>query len=109
MLALYRCDRQSEALQAYQDARRLLVEELGLEPSRRLRDLEQAILRQDPALDIGGLSRPGSGASDVGRETSAVRAGGIFVGRENELRALVRAVGAALAGWRTRVVIGRMP
>ena len=52
MLALYRCDRQSEALQAYQEARRLLVEELGLEPSRRLRDLEQAILRQDPTLDL---------------------------------------------------------
>ena len=50
MLALYRCDRQAEALQAYQDARRTLVEELGIEPSERLRELEQAILTQDPAL-----------------------------------------------------------
>ena len=50
MLALYRCDRQADALQAYQDTRRRLVEELGIEPSERLRELERAILAQDPAL-----------------------------------------------------------
>jgi DNA-binding SARP family transcriptional activator/DNA-binding CsgD family transcriptional regulator len=50
MLALYRCDRQAEALQAYQDARRKLVEELGIEPGERLRELERAILAQDPGL-----------------------------------------------------------
>ena len=50
MLALYRCDRQADALQAYQDARATLVEELGIEPAARLRELEQAILGQDPAL-----------------------------------------------------------
>jgi DNA-binding SARP family transcriptional activator len=50
MLALYRCDRQAEALQAYQDARRKLVEELGIEPGERLRELERAILAQDPTL-----------------------------------------------------------
>ena len=50
MFALYRCDRQADALQAYQDARRTLVEELGIEPGERLRKLEQAILAQDPAL-----------------------------------------------------------
>ena len=50
MLALYRSDRQAEALQAYQDARRTLVEELGIEPGERLRGLERAILAQDPAL-----------------------------------------------------------
>ena len=50
MLALYRCERQAEALQAYQDARRQLVEELGIEPGERLRELERAILAQDPAL-----------------------------------------------------------
>jgi len=47
MLALYRADRQADALQAYQRARAVLVEELGLEPSRQLQELEQAILRQD--------------------------------------------------------------
>jgi predicted ATPase/DNA-binding SARP family transcriptional activator len=50
MLALYRSDRQADALQAYQDARRALVEELGIEPGERLRELERAILAQDPAL-----------------------------------------------------------
>jgi DNA-binding SARP family transcriptional activator/class 3 adenylate cyclase/tetratricopeptide (TPR) repeat protein len=50
MLALYRSDRQADALQAYQDARRKLVEELGIEPGERLRELERAILAQDPAL-----------------------------------------------------------
>jgi class 3 adenylate cyclase len=50
MLALYRCDRQAEALQAYQDARQTLVEELGIEPGERLRELERTILAQDPAL-----------------------------------------------------------
>ncbi len=50
MLALYRADRQADALQAYQDARRTLVEELGIEPGERLRELEAAVLAQDPSL-----------------------------------------------------------
>jgi predicted ATPase/DNA-binding SARP family transcriptional activator len=52
MLALYRSGRQADALAAYQDARSTLLDELGLEPSPELRQLEAAILRQDPALDI---------------------------------------------------------
>jgi len=52
MLALYRSDRQAEALQAYQDARRALVDELGIEPGERLRELERAVLAQDPALAL---------------------------------------------------------
>jgi DNA-binding SARP family transcriptional activator len=58
MLALYRSDRQAEALQAYQDARRTLVDELGIEPGERLRELEGAILAQDTAL---ALARPARG------------------------------------------------
>jgi predicted ATPase/class 3 adenylate cyclase/DNA-binding winged helix-turn-helix (wHTH) protein len=50
MLALYRADRQADALQAYQDARRMLVEELGIEPGERLRALERNILAQAPEL-----------------------------------------------------------
>jgi YVTN family beta-propeller protein len=50
MLALYRSGRQAEALQVYQDGRRLLAEELGLEPGPALRELEQAILTHDPVL-----------------------------------------------------------
>ena len=52
MLAHYRSGRQAHALAAYQDARRALAEELGLEPGVALRELEQAILRQDPSLDL---------------------------------------------------------
>jgi DNA-binding SARP family transcriptional activator len=48
MLALYRAGRQAEALAAYQRFRRTLDEELGIEPSAQLRELEMAILRQDP-------------------------------------------------------------
>jgi DNA-binding SARP family transcriptional activator len=51
MLALYRCGRQAEALEAFQQARHTLVDELGLEPSPALQELEQRILRQDPSLD----------------------------------------------------------
>ncbi len=51
MLALYRSGRQADALAAYQDARRTLVAELGLEPGRELQDLEQAILRHDATLE----------------------------------------------------------
>jgi DNA-binding SARP family transcriptional activator len=54
MLALYRAGRQADALAAYQEARRVLIDELGLEPSDELRALEQAILRQDPALGRDG-------------------------------------------------------
>ena len=50
MLALYRAGRQQEALAVYRDTRALLVEQLGLEPGPHLRELEGAILRQDPAL-----------------------------------------------------------
>jgi DNA-binding SARP family transcriptional activator len=50
MLALYRAGRQAEALEAYRDARAALVEQLGIEPSQRLQQLEQAILRQDATL-----------------------------------------------------------
>jgi predicted ATPase/DNA-binding SARP family transcriptional activator len=52
MLALYRTGRQADALAAYHDARRTLVQELGIEPSTELRELEAAILRQDPALTV---------------------------------------------------------
>jgi DNA-binding SARP family transcriptional activator len=50
MLALYRSERQAEALEAYRHARQELSDELGLEPSESLKQLEAAILRQDPGL-----------------------------------------------------------
>ena len=52
MTALYRSGRQAEALAVYQDTRRSLVDELGIEPSPALQELERAILRQDPELEL---------------------------------------------------------
>ena len=57
MLALYRCDRQAEALEVYRAARARLVEDLGLEPGSALQELEQAILRHDASLDADGRDR----------------------------------------------------
>jgi hypothetical protein len=50
MLALYRSGRQAEALDTYRSGRKLLADELGLEPGDELRRLEKAILEQDPAI-----------------------------------------------------------
>jgi DNA-binding SARP family transcriptional activator len=50
MLALYRAGRQSEALNAYREARAVLVEQIGVEPGAELKRLHEAILAQDPAL-----------------------------------------------------------
>ena len=59
MLALYRCGRQTDALEVYTRSRRRLGAELGLDPSLQLRRLEEAILRQDPSLEAGiGESMP---------------------------------------------------
>ncbi|MFC8845944.1 MULTISPECIES: BTAD domain-containing putative transcriptional regulator [unclassified Micromonospora] len=52
MLALYRAGRQAEALETYRVGRELLIDQLGLEPSDELRELEGAILGQDPALRL---------------------------------------------------------
>lgn len=74
MLALYRAGRQAEALQRYREGRRLLVEELGIEPSPLLQQLEQAILRHDPSLahhrrpqprERGAVLALGSGLVDL--------------------------------------------
>ncbi|MBT8206735.1 MAG: hypothetical protein KJO18_00560, partial [Acidimicrobiia bacterium] len=51
MVALYRSGRQAEALRVFANARRTLVDELGIEPGAELRDLERRILDQDPTLD----------------------------------------------------------
>jgi predicted ATPase/DNA-binding SARP family transcriptional activator len=82
MLALYRAGRQTEALDVFRDARRLLDTELGLEPGEELRALERAILRHGPEL---AAPRP-----DPPLRLPAPRAG--LIGREREraqLRTLV--------------------
>jgi DNA-binding SARP family transcriptional activator len=72
MLALYRNGRQADALAAYAQARRHLVEQLGIEPSARLRDLERAILQHDPALALEPA--PGSAAEPVEEPEAAATA-----------------------------------
>jgi DNA-binding SARP family transcriptional activator len=72
MLALYRSGRQAEALEVYQDARRTLVEELGLEPSVALQRLEKAILQHARWLDLDDLSS-GSPLSAVETIPAAAR------------------------------------
>ena len=62
MLALYRCGRQAEALNVHQDARRMLVEELGIEPGQALQRLEQSILTHDPAIEQPPSQRSRSAA-----------------------------------------------
>ena len=59
MLALYRCGRQADALDAYRAARQTLRDELGVEPTPELRRLELAILQHDPALEAPRLSVTG--------------------------------------------------
>jgi DNA-binding SARP family transcriptional activator/tetratricopeptide (TPR) repeat protein len=90
MLVLYRSGRQAEALEAYQAARRALVDDLGIEPGRELRELESAILRQDPSLDL-------LPAADVGVERGQAPRSA-FVGRELELNELFAGLDDALAG-----------
>jgi DNA-binding SARP family transcriptional activator len=97
MLALYRGGRQSEALAAYQTAR-VALDELGLVPSRELRDLEQAILRHDESLDAA-RSSPDAGSA-------AERPGAPFLLiRDAEGRQRVR----VLDDTRAPLTIGRVP
>ncbi|MFE2727635.1 BTAD domain-containing putative transcriptional regulator [Kitasatospora sp. NPDC059327] len=65
MLALYRGGRQAEALARYRAVRHALVEDLGLDPSLELQELERAILDHDPKLLTGGQVGPAIGAAPV--------------------------------------------
>jgi DNA-binding SARP family transcriptional activator len=76
MLALYRSGRQAEALQAYLDGRRLLVDEVGIEPGAPLQELQTAILRQDPALQVG--RRPANPGHRFDEVVAAMLAGRVI-------------------------------
>jgi len=79
-LALYRCDRQGEALAELADGRRLLRDDLGLEPAPSHRALEQAILVHDPAL--------GAAEASTLAMATVPGASGPLVGRRDELAQL---------------------
>ncbi|MCY7301717.1 MAG: winged helix-turn-helix domain-containing protein, partial [Thermoleophilia bacterium] len=115
ILALYRAGRQADALQAYADTRRVLVDELGIEPGRNLKSLERAILLQDPALDLAPLSgefagsaasrQPSSGQGDR-REPAASSLPG---SRRRWTAILVACVLAAVAAFALRTAPGGAP
>lgn len=114
MLTLYRSGRQGEALGAYQRARRILGEELGIDPSRELAQLENQILLQDPTLDshsagtaaeatsminparAGTMSRPPAFLSQDG--VAVLPSNSAFVGREDQLARLDRLLDSTLEG-----------
>jgi DNA-binding SARP family transcriptional activator/tetratricopeptide (TPR) repeat protein len=119
MLALYRSGRQADALAAYQEARRMLVGELGVEPGEELRRLHQQILACDPALaapgerdavPVRGSTRPplvpAGGPSTAGVVPRQLPpAVGCFAGRSGELRVLARLAEQAAGGAGGTVVI----
>jgi DNA-binding SARP family transcriptional activator len=90
LLALYRAGRQAEALQAYQEGRRILVDQLGIEPGRDLQQLHGAILRQE-----AGLQAPTASAPSEGHFEQVLKA--LFAGR------LVAVLGADVADLATRL------
>lgn len=109
MLALYRSGRRSEALTAYQHARRVLADELGLEPCTELRQLHGRILEGDPSLDF---------AEDAPGPATAVQRCPVpsqlppdvhLVGREQQVETLVRALTEAPRVGRPVAVVTGVP
>ncbi|HEX2402832.1 MAG TPA: BTAD domain-containing putative transcriptional regulator, partial [Mycobacterium sp.] len=102
MLALYRAGRQREAVRAFGRLKALLGEELGLEPSTALRDLEQAIILQEPELDWTAPTNtatapatadtPGTSAPVPGNLPLQVSS---FIGRERDIARTVDALAVA--------------
>ena len=76
MVALYRCGRQAEALRVYAEGRRVLAEELGIDPGGDLSRIHQQVLTMDPALSVpNGLAIRGAGGSGPSDEDAGAGTG----------------------------------
>ena len=64
MTALFNAGRQAEALKVFTRTRRVLADELGIDPSRDLRAVMEQILRQDPAITLAPAAPPNPAATD---------------------------------------------
>jgi DNA-binding SARP family transcriptional activator len=109
MLALYRSGRQAEALEVYREAHRSLVDELGIEPGRELKQLQAAILRQDPELDLRAVASEQSGVAATAEAATSEAPSESFVGRESELAEFQAAFDEALAGRMSLFLIAGEP
>jgi DNA-binding SARP family transcriptional activator len=100
MLALYRSDRQTDALAAYTQLRGRLADELGLDPSPELQRLHAQLLRADPALadPPPGRGAAGTSASHVPPPRQLPPSIGTFTGRADELIRLIELLRSAGAG-----------
>ncbi len=87
MVALYRCGRQADALRTFAELRRVLGEELGIEPGAPLQRLEEAILLQKPELEVGlwgdGPAWGSSSAGPAMHNLPAARSS--FIGRDHHI------------------------
>ena len=113
LVALYRDGRQADALHAYDEVRQVLAEQLGLEPGPQLRDLQQAVLLQDPRLDpprvragaatepaltVAVPAEPGPARSPATPRSPSAPSGpfhrSALIGRRDEVDSAVEALGS---------------